>query len=251
MKKESIKKNSEYRKVYNSGKSLANRYLVMYVLNNNTDKTRIGISVSKKVGNSVVRHRLTRLIREIYRLNEQKIQIGKDIVVVASGRTDSGVHAYNQVCHLPYLIIDIRRNGGGNSNNGRLIAEYLITQEQEHCVGGDNITPQPNAYHGKLFLLTGNYTFSAAESFAIDLKESGLATLVGETTAGDTGCAPKNFTSKYGICFRIPTREPHFSPKGFPMEGVGIEPHYEARQSVVDLFEDRDTAIEYVLNELM
>ena len=83
MKKESIKKNSEYRKVYNSGKSLANRYLVMYVLNNNTDKTRIGISVSKKVGNSVVRHRLTRLIREIYRLNEQKIQIGKDIVVVA------------------------------------------------------------------------------------------------------------------------------------------------------------------------
>jgi len=83
MKKESIKKNSEYRKVYNSGKSLANRYLVMYVLDNNTDKTRIGISVSKKVGNSVVRHRLTRLIREIYRLNEQKIQIGKDIVVVA------------------------------------------------------------------------------------------------------------------------------------------------------------------------
>ena len=83
MKKESIKKNSEYRKVYNSGKSLANRYLVMYVLDNKTDKTRIGISVSKKVGNSVVRHRLTRLIREIYRLNEQKIQSGKDIVVVA------------------------------------------------------------------------------------------------------------------------------------------------------------------------
>ena len=159
--------------------------------------------------------------------------------------------AYNQVSHLPYLIIDIRRNGGGNSNNGRLIAEYLITREQEHCVGGDNITPQPNAYQGKLFLLTSNYTFSAAESFAIDLKESGLATLVGEKTAGDTGCAPKNFTSKYGICFRIPTREPHFSTKGFPMEGVSIEPHYEVRQSVTDLFEDKDTAIEYVLNELI
>ena len=54
--------------------------------------------------------------------------------------------AYNQVSHLPYLIVDIRRNGGGNSNNGRLIAEYLITRKQEHCVGGDNITPQPNAY---------------------------------------------------------------------------------------------------------
>lgn len=83
MKKESIKKNSQYQKVYRNGKSFANRYLVMYVLDNETaDKTRIGISVSKKVGNSVVRHRLTRLIREIYRLNEQKIQNGKDIVVV-------------------------------------------------------------------------------------------------------------------------------------------------------------------------
>ena len=158
--------------------------------------------------------------------------------------------AYKQVCNMPYLIVDIRHNGGGNSNNGRLIAEYLLNKQQEHCVGGD-ITPQPNAYKGKLFLLISNYTFSAAESFAIDLKESGLATLVGEKTAGDTGCAPKNFISKYGIWFRIPTREPHFSPKGFPMEGVSIEPHYEVRQSIADLFEDKDTAIEYVLNELI
>ena len=48
--------------------------------------------------------------------------------------------AYNQVCSLPYLIIDVRGNGGGNSNNGRLIAEYLLKEPQEHCVGG-NITP--------------------------------------------------------------------------------------------------------------
>lgn len=82
MKKESLKKNSQYQNVYRNGKSLANRYLVMYVLDNGMDKTRIGISVSKKVGNSVVRHRLTRLIREVYRLNETKIVNGKDIVVV-------------------------------------------------------------------------------------------------------------------------------------------------------------------------
>ncbi len=82
MKKESLKKNSEYQNVYRNGKSLANRYIVMYVLDNMMDKTRLGIAVSKKVGNSVVRHRLTRLLREIYRLNEQKIFIGKDIVVV-------------------------------------------------------------------------------------------------------------------------------------------------------------------------
>ena len=158
--------------------------------------------------------------------------------------------AYNQICKLPYLIIDVRGNGGGNSNNGRLIAEYLLKNPQEHCVG-DRITPQSNAYKGKLFLLTGNHTFSAAESFTIDLKESGYVTLVGEKTAGDTGCAPTNFTSKYGIWFRIPTRKPHFSPKYFPMEGVSLQPHHEVKQTLPDFFEDKDTAIEYVLNKLI
>ena len=65
--------------------------------------------------------------------------------------------AYNQICKLPYLIIDVRGNGGGNSNNGRLIAEYLLKNPQEHCVG-DRITPQSNAYKGKLFLLY-NYVY--------------------------------------------------------------------------------------------
>lgn len=95
--------------------------------------------------------------------------------------------------NLPYLIVDVRCNGGGNSNNGRLIAEYLLKEPQEHCVGG-KIIPQSNAYKGKLFLLTSNHTFSAAESFTIDMKESGYVTLVGEKTAGNTGYAPKNFT---------------------------------------------------------
>lgn len=158
--------------------------------------------------------------------------------------------AYNQVCSLPYLIIDVRGNGGGNSNNGRLIAEYLLKEPQEHCVGG-NITPQPNAYSGKFLLLTSNHTFSAAESFTIDLKESGYATLVGTKTAGDTGCAPKDFTSKYGIWFRIPTREPHYSPKGYPMEGTSIEPHHKVEQTVEEFFDNKDTVIEYVLNELI
>ena len=68
--KNSIKKNEEFREIYNQGKSYANKYLVMYIYENGTQNNRIGISVSKKVGNSVVRHRLTRLIRESYRLNE-------------------------------------------------------------------------------------------------------------------------------------------------------------------------------------
>ena len=80
---DSLKKNNEFQRVYRKGTSQANRYLVMYVLPNQHMKNRLGISVSKKVGNSVVRHRVTRLIRESYRLNERSFRQGLDIVVVA------------------------------------------------------------------------------------------------------------------------------------------------------------------------
>ena len=80
---ESLKKNRDFQNVYKKGKSYANRYLVMYVLENDTDRNRLGISVSKKVGNSVIRHHLTRLIRESYRLHEDVFNSGLDIVVIA------------------------------------------------------------------------------------------------------------------------------------------------------------------------
>ena len=79
---ESLKKNNDFSFVYNNGISKANKYLVMYICKNNLDKNRLGISVSKKVGNSVVRHHLTRLIRESYRLREDMFYSGLDIVVV-------------------------------------------------------------------------------------------------------------------------------------------------------------------------
>ena len=80
---ESLKKNKDFQTVYNNGISYANKYLVMYVMENHTKKNRLGISVSKKVGNSVVRHHLTRLIRESYRLSEEHFQSGYDIVIIA------------------------------------------------------------------------------------------------------------------------------------------------------------------------
>jgi ribonuclease P protein component len=79
---ESLKSNRDFKNVYENGKSYANRYLVMYVLENGTDRNRLGISVSKKVGNSVVRHHLTRLLRESYRLHEDMFNSGLDMVVV-------------------------------------------------------------------------------------------------------------------------------------------------------------------------
>ena len=79
---ESLKKTKDFQYVYRRGKSYANRYLVMYVLSNQTEGNRLGISVSKKVGNSVIRHHLTRLIRESYRLQEDMFNSGLDMVVV-------------------------------------------------------------------------------------------------------------------------------------------------------------------------
>lgn len=75
--------NKEFATVYRNGKSLANKYLVMYVLKNDDGKSKLGISVSKKVGNSIVRHRLARLIRESYRLNKEMFNSGLNIVVIA------------------------------------------------------------------------------------------------------------------------------------------------------------------------
>ena len=80
---ESLKKNSYFQNVYKNGRSYANRFLVMYVLENHLDKNRLGISVSKKVGNSVIRHHITRLVREAYRLQEDMFNSGLDIVVIA------------------------------------------------------------------------------------------------------------------------------------------------------------------------
>lgn len=79
---QSLKKNFQFRYVYNRGKSLANKYLVIYITKNNQVQNRLGISVSKKVGKSVVRSRVTRLIRENYRLAEKDLKLGFDIVVI-------------------------------------------------------------------------------------------------------------------------------------------------------------------------
>lgn len=83
---ESLKKNADFKYCYQNGKSYVNRHLVLYVCGNGMDRNRFGISVSKKVGNSVVRHRTTRLIREAVRLHEAEFAPGHDIVLVARVR---------------------------------------------------------------------------------------------------------------------------------------------------------------------
>ncbi len=80
---EKLGKNPEFQKVYKNGKSKANKYLVMYVVKGESGPNRYGFSVSKKVGNSVVRHRITRLLRESVRKNDALVKEGNQIIIVA------------------------------------------------------------------------------------------------------------------------------------------------------------------------
>lgn len=81
----SLKFNHVFRRLYHSS-GYADSYLVLYARRNRAGLNRVGITVSKKLGHAVVRNRIRRRLREIYRLNEAKFQPGWDIVVVARSR---------------------------------------------------------------------------------------------------------------------------------------------------------------------
>ncbi len=78
-----LTKNNEFQRVYSKGRYSASAFLVIYVLPNRLDKTRVGITTSKKVGNAVRRNRMRRLIRENLRILSDRLIRGIDVVVVA------------------------------------------------------------------------------------------------------------------------------------------------------------------------
>ena len=106
---ESLKKNRDFQSVYRKGKPYGNKYLVMYLLANDLGRNRVGISVSKKVGNSIVRHHITRLLREIFRLNNSRIKTGLNIIVVARVAAKKSDYkdlegAYLHLCGLHHIL---------------------------------------------------------------------------------------------------------------------------------------------------
>lgn len=103
----SIKKHSEYQYIYKNGISCATGLLVMYLIKNQGETNRLGISVSKKVGNSVVRHTFARRMREIFRLNKDITMQGYDIIIVA--RNQAGKVSYDQL-NRDYIKLLKRHN---------------------------------------------------------------------------------------------------------------------------------------------
>ncbi len=104
----SITQNHEFRSLYYKGGSRATGLLVLYFKKNRYGRNRLGITVSKKVGNAVMRNRVRRLIKENYRLLELQIKDGYDIVIVARNRmaeadfhqTEAALRGLLQKCGL-------------------------------------------------------------------------------------------------------------------------------------------------------
>lgn len=80
---ESLKNNREFRKVYDNGKSLSNKFLVIFYIKNGRSFNRVGFSTTKKLGNAIIRNRVKRLIKEAFRLNSKDMKDGYDIIFLA------------------------------------------------------------------------------------------------------------------------------------------------------------------------
>ena len=77
-----LRKNKQFQSVYRYGKSYANRIMVIYVLSNKDTQRKVGFAAGKRLGNAVVRNRVKRLLRETYRLNQHKLKLGFDLLLV-------------------------------------------------------------------------------------------------------------------------------------------------------------------------
>ena len=82
----SLKKNHEFRRLYNKGKSAVSPYFAIYCRRTGRPYSRLGITVSVKLGKAVRRNYIRRRIRELYRTNEGRFAPGYDVVVVARSK---------------------------------------------------------------------------------------------------------------------------------------------------------------------
>lgn len=104
-----VKENYEFRRMYAKGKSGVSSCLVVYCRPNKRDHNRLGVTVSAKLGHAVVRNRIRRRLREIYRLSQPKMKQGFDIILVARSRAVTATYqdlerAYFRICEKLDLL---------------------------------------------------------------------------------------------------------------------------------------------------
>ncbi len=91
-----VKENRDFRRIYRKGRSAVSPCMVVYCQKNRQGRSRLGVTVSTKLGHAVVRNRVRRRLREIYRLNLSRTQSGYDVIVVARIRA----------AHTPYQKLE-------------------------------------------------------------------------------------------------------------------------------------------------
>lgn len=142
--------------------------------------------------------------------------------------TEEFILKYNKVKNYQCIILNLLNNPGGLVRNMEKIAALLLKQPYQ---AETLITPPEDSFKGKLYVMIGQNTFSAAEYLASILKESGSAVLVGEETTGDFGVTPLTFRTSHDTYFSLGYGEPKTTFKGNPREGIAVEPHYRIKEN--------------------
>jgi ribonuclease P protein component len=111
-----LRSNMEFKKVYNEGKNYWNRNLILFRKKNNLGYTRVGYTITKKIGNSVVRNKLRRQMKEIYRLNFDKIDNNYDLIFLPKKNAVdiSFKELESAMLHIMKLARVIKKESGKN-----------------------------------------------------------------------------------------------------------------------------------------
>lgn len=190
---------------------------------------------------------------------------------------DSGLKAFEaalpQILTARGLVIDMRRNGGGNGDIGYKILSYLtrkpVIGATSYVRGADSYLrassgslinwqkmpawqydlKREQVYEGPVVVLTGPQTYSAGEDFVLNFTIMQRGLTIGEATGGSTGQAI-NFTLPGGGGGRVCAKRDVF-PDGREFVGVGVAPSVDVRQTVAGLRAGRDPVLERALAELV
>lgn len=164
--------------------------------------------------------------------------------------TEEFILKYNKVKNYQCIILNLLNNHGGLVRDMEKIAALLL----KHPYQAETlITPSEDSFKGKLYVMIGQNTFSAAEYLASILKESGSAVLVGEETTGDFGVRPLTFCTSHDTYFSLGYGKPKTTFKGNPREGKAVEPHYRIKENAAlsNNFNIVRTAFYLAMNEIL
>lgn len=193
--------------------------------------------------------------------------------------TDAGVKAFEQalpaILAAKALVLDVRRNGGGSTDYGWEVLTYLTSTPIPYPLQyvraddalmrargadmmlwkpvpkdgtGTFVHPHPRLFAGKVAVLTGPRTFSAAEDFVVAFNAVKRGITVGEPTGGSTG-QPLMLKLPGGGAARICIKR-DLTPDGHEFVGIGLKPDVPASQTVEALRAGRDAVLERALRVL-